>query len=82
MTIDEFNRLEKDQREKLLLNNGVYLLSRQEPEFIIDLYQMDSFYIEAFYHHGKKRLLYVRAFSHLDELAPYLADVKLNSLFT
>ena len=80
MTIEEFQVMEKCQREKLLFDDGVYLASRQEPEFVIDLYQIHSFYIEAFYHHSKKRLIYLRAFSTTDELTPYLLHVDLSPL--
>ena len=78
MTIDEFKILEKTQREQLLFHNGVYLASRQEPEFVIDLYQIDSFYIEAFYHQGKKRLIYIRAFSTTDDLLPYIMNIDIS----
>ena len=80
MTIDEFKVLERNQREKLLFDNGVYLSSRQEPEFVIDLYQIDSFYIEAFYHQGKRRLIYLRAFSTTDDLCPYIMHIDLEAL--
>ena len=80
MRLEEFKYLEKQRKIQLLFENGVYLCTRQEPEFTIDLYQIDSFYIEAYFHHGCEGPGYMRAFSSTDHLTPYLKDIDLSQL--
>ncbi|HEU4471038.1 MAG TPA: hypothetical protein VFR58_08145 [Flavisolibacter sp.] len=80
MKLREFKYLEKQRKIDLLSQSGVYLCTRQEPEFTIDLYQMDSFYIEAYYYHGCEGPGYMRAFSSTDFLEPYLNKINLTNL--
>lgn len=81
MTLTEFKQMQKESRETHLIDNGVYLLTRQEPEYYIDLYQLDKFYVEAYYHCGLNKLVYLRAFSTSEDLNPYLKQIDINGLF-
>jgi hypothetical protein len=80
MNIKEFKKLEKDKKQLHLFDSGVFLLTRQEPEYYIDLYYLDSFYVEAYYHCGLNKLIYLRAFTSTDELNPFLNLVDISSL--
>jgi hypothetical protein len=80
MKLEEFQYLNKSTKTQVLFDNGIYLSSRQEPEYTIDLYQIDSFYVEVFYHHGSKVIIYLKAFSRLEDLGPYLDDIDLSQL--
>jgi hypothetical protein len=80
MTIKEFKFLEKESKHHFLLDKGVFLLTRQEPEYYIDLYQLDDFYVEAYFHYGRNRLVYLRAFTNMEELYPYLKQVDISPL--
>lgn len=57
--------------------HGVYLCSRQEPEFIVDLYQINSFYVEAFYHERKNEIINLLTFSSTDPLKIYFSKIDL-----
>ena len=72
MTITEFNMLDCAQQEEWVLHNGSFIAVRQEPEFVIKLYQMNSFYVEFFYHQVKKTPTSIRAFTNIDFLEPYV----------
>ena len=81
MKIEEFKYLEKEQKKRLLFDNGVFLASRRETNYIIDLYQIDSFYVEAYHHEAELDVGYMRAFSSLEELSPYLHKIDISEIF-
>ena len=80
MKIEEFKYLEKETKKRLLFDNEVYLASRQESEFIIELYQIDSFYVEAYFHESDQEIGYMRAFSSIDDLIPYLGKIDISNI--
>jgi hypothetical protein len=45
-----FNTLSKADQADLLEAEGVYLSSRRESEYLIDLYQLNDFFVEVHYH--------------------------------
>ncbi|MGZ3861165.1 MAG: hypothetical protein ACXVMS_16635 [Flavisolibacter sp.] len=65
---------------KILAARAVYLVSRQEPKFFIDLYQLENFYVEVFYHRKNQNQLYVQAFTEVEKLQPYLQHIEISSL--
>jgi hypothetical protein len=81
MEVIDFKLLQKEAKKEVLFKKGVYLLSRVELLHEIDLYQIDSFYVEAFYPLGDTALQYLRAFSNTDELYPYFKFIDLATLF-
>jgi hypothetical protein len=46
----KFNTLSRADQADLLELEGVYVSSRHEAEFIIDRYQLNTFYVDVFYH--------------------------------
>lgn len=80
MKLEEFKYMEKESKKQLLFDNGTYLCSRNEPDYLIELYQIDSFYVEVFYTNHKKTIIYLRAFSNFSDLDPYLVQIKLPDL--
>jgi hypothetical protein len=77
ITFAAFNNLTLKQQLDLLCYEGIYLCSRQEPEFMIDLYQVDAYYIEAFYHRKTKKMISIRSFTSTDLLHPYFVNSSL-----
>jgi hypothetical protein len=45
-----FNTLSKADQADLLEAESVYLSSRRESEYLVDLYQLNDFYVEVHYH--------------------------------
>jgi hypothetical protein len=77
MTSSQFGMLSKLEKEKYILEKGRLIGMRQEPEFIIRLYQMDSFYAELYYHQIKNDAVYIRCFTDTNALDPYLNGIDL-----
>ena len=80
MTVKEFKCLKIQEKQQCLFDNGVYLISRDEAEYLIDLYQIDSFYTEAYYDKSSMTLIYLRAFSSIDDLYPYWKYINITPL--
>lgn len=74
ITFAAFKKLSQKQQLDLLCYEGIYLCSRQEPEFMIDLYQIDSYYIEAFYHRKTKKVISLRSFDSTNLLNSYFVN--------
>lgn len=61
-TFKLFNLLSKQEQADLLLEEGTYLHTRQEPEFLIDLYEIEGFFVEVYYHKRQDELIIVKSF--------------------
>ena len=72
-TIKLFNSLDKQEQADVLSEAGDYLYTRQEPEFIIDLYKVDGFFVEVYYHKRQEELIVVKSFQS-DEQPRNLAE--------
>lgn len=62
-----FNLLSKQEQADILLEEGKYLYTRQEPEFLIDLYSLDDFFVEVYYHKHQKNLTVIKSFYAKDQ---------------
>jgi hypothetical protein len=77
MKLKEFKYEIKERKKQLLFNNGVYLASRRQFDYTICLYQIEAFYVEAFFYDEFEEVGYMRAFSSVNELEPYLRKIKI-----
>jgi hypothetical protein len=68
MTLMEFNILDEAEQQEALWDKGVHIGERQESPYRIILYQLDSFYVEVFYHMEYNQIHQFRNFSSTDEL--------------
>ena len=57
-----FNLLNKQEQADMLLEEGAFLYTRQEPEFLIDLYKLEDFFVEVYYHKRQRSLIVVKSF--------------------
>jgi hypothetical protein len=80
MTPAEFDMLSIDDRETLVYLDGVFIAARQEPEFIIRLYQFNDFYVELFYHSVQDSPVCMRSFNNTILLEPYLKNIDISAL--
>lgn len=80
MTFEQFNLLDKTTQELLVHQQGIFLAVRQEPEFVIRLYQIDSFYVELFYHQVRQHPVCIKSFINPDKLHLYLNGIDLGFL--
>ena len=77
MNAAQFNLLSLGDQESLVHTEGVFIAFRQEPEFVIKLYQFESFYVELFYHQVRKSPVSVRSFTNTNRLDCYLNGIDL-----
>jgi hypothetical protein len=60
MNLKEISALSAGNIEQLVKQQGVYLSTRQEPKFFIDLYRLESLLIEIYYHHKQPEYNFVK----------------------
>lgn len=70
LTPNLFKSLTHRQQGDLLYRKGTYMHTAEEPEFIIDLYTLQDFYVELYYHKWKNRLVIVRSYYSKDSYQP------------
>lgn len=81
MNLEEFTSLKEVEKTMTVQQEGVQIGDRFEPEFFIALYQLEGFYVELFYHHTKKTVVYARSFTSTNGLKPYLDNINLEGLW-
>jgi len=76
MTYKEFNLL--SYQEKINeTKKATHIMSRNDEQYFIFLYQRKSFYIEVFYHRELNFISALQGFDDTEMLAPYLKKIDL-----
>lgn len=79
MTLYEFNAL--DELEQLqAVSNGSLLDFRKEGIYVINLYQLDGFYVEEYIHRETQSRHKYRSFSNTDQLDVYTRQIDIDNL--
>jgi hypothetical protein len=60
--------------------SGTHIGNHQDECHNILLYQIDSFYVEAYYNREHKELVRFRSFASSDQLSPYLEQIDIDKL--
>jgi hypothetical protein len=68
MVISTFYQLNYNEQADLLLNQGTFLQSREEGNFIIDLYELQDLLVEVYYQREDEELVSVMACETVDKL--------------
>lgn len=79
MTIDDFIAMDETTQAEALSGRSC-LLGRDEDKFKVLLYQVDSFYVEVFYHKEHREIKKLQPFEDTDLLAPYLSRIDISSV--
>lgn len=77
MTLAEFLHLDYPASVKAA-EHAVCLRGRADDQHLIMLYQLDSFYLEVFFHKATQRITAVEAFDDVERLAPYLDQIPIS----
>ena len=75
--LDEFNALD-EYGKTAALSQARFLADREENGLTVQLYSLDSFYVEVFRDIHASKTLRTRAFKNNELLVPYLAHIKFN----
>ncbi len=80
MTCQFFKGLSCSVQAAIIEEKGVYLTFRTNSILSVFLYQVDAFYVEAYFLHKEDRLMGIKSFEGTDRLDPYLKNIDLNQL--
>jgi len=76
LTLYDFNRLNTNEKAEAVWK-GTFLADRRDGGLTVQLYRLDAFYVEVFYHAGSNQIVEFRSFSSNNQLAPYLAPPRV-----
>lgn len=79
MTLYQFNLLDEMEQAEAVWS-GTHIGERKDGEHTILLYQIDSFYVEVYYHREYNVIKRMRSFSSTEQLAPYLGQIDIINL--
>ena len=78
----QFYQLSYQQQADVLLTNAVFLHSRIEDSFIVDLYELDDLLVEVFYQQENEDLVSVMAYNTPEKLRSLTGGVNLKPRLT
>ena len=79
MTLYQFIALDEQEQAEAVWD-AVFIADRQDEEHRILLYQIDSFYVEVYYHKEYNVIRRLRPFASTEQLHPYLYKIDLSAL--
>jgi hypothetical protein len=79
MTLYEFNALDQ-MRQAEAVWDGQFIDDREDQDHKILLYQVDSFYVEVYYHKQQNAIKRFRSFCSTDQLQPYLQRIDISRI--
>jgi hypothetical protein len=65
------------KQAEALWKHGVHISERQDGEYRLILYQIDSFYVEVWYHTEGNDIRKFRTFSSTTQLEPYFKNIDI-----
>jgi hypothetical protein len=80
MRLSEFILLNEDEKKATVLHRGVALAKRSSFDSTIFLFQLGSYYVEAYCNPENKAIEEYRMFDNVDLLQPYLEAIPLDNL--
>jgi hypothetical protein len=77
MILYDFDSLDEHGKAEAIWQE-TFLADREENGLILQLYSVDTFYVEVAYDNRAGRILRFRSFNNTQQLVPYLAHIKFN----
>ena len=78
MKLYDFKFLDDKSQAEVLFNYGVLIAERLYKDLIIQLYQINSFYVEVYYNAVFKMVQGINSFDNLTRLEPYLSSIDIS----
>ena len=72
LTLYDFNVMDERAQAEAVFTEGVYVDDRDEEGLKVQLYRLDSFYVEVFYDPVGNEIMRYRSFKSPGQLAPYV----------
>jgi hypothetical protein len=80
MRLSEFILLNEEEKKSAVYHQGVVLAKRSNFDSVVFLFQLGSYYVEAYCNASNKAIEEYTVFDNIDVLEPYLADISLDNL--
>ena len=80
MRLSEFILLNEQEKKLTVLHRGVLLAKRSSFESMVFLFQLGSYYVEAYCNPENKAIEEYRMFDNIEVLNPYLDAIPLDNL--
>lgn len=80
MKLSEFIVLNEAEKKHAVMNYAVALATRTSPGFIIFLFQLDSYYVEAYCNVGNKTIDEYCVLTGVNAIGHYLQGISIDGL--
>lgn len=80
MKLSHFIVLGEEEKKFTVLHEGVLIGKRANPNFMVFLFQLESYYVETYCNLVSRQIEEYRVFESPDGLAPYLQSISLDGL--
>ncbi len=80
VTIAEFNELNMDEKAWYLWHGASFLHVYQKDKYRINLFYLNDYYIELWYHIDGNKVENIRAFTSIELLEPFLNNISIDCL--
>ena len=80
MRLSEFILLNEDEKKSTVLHQGVLLAKRSSFDSMVFLFQLGSYYVEAYCNPDNKAIEEYIMFDNIDALMPYLDAIPIDNL--
>ena len=80
MKLSDFILLNEDEKKMTVLHKGVLVAKRNNFDFMVFLFQMGSYYVEAYCNPQNKAIEEYRVFDNINLLNPYLETIPIDNL--
>lgn len=80
MRLSDFILLNEAEKKSVVLHEGVLIAKRSEIDCMIFLFQLDTYYVEAYCNPTSKAIERYVAFGNTKWLTPYLESIQIDSL--
>jgi hypothetical protein len=80
MKLSDFILLNEDEKKLTVLHQGVLIGKRESFEYMVFLFHLGNYYVEAFCNAENKAIEEYRVFDNLRLLNPYLETIPIDNL--
>jgi hypothetical protein len=80
MRLSEFILLNEDEKRSTVFHDGVCLAQRTSFDSLVFLFQLGSYYVEAYCNPENKAIEEYIMFDNIDVLKPYLEAIPIDNL--
>jgi hypothetical protein len=80
MRLSEFILLNEEEKKSAVIHQGVLLAKRSKFDSMVFLFQLGSYYVEAYCNPANKAVEEYIMFENIDVLSPYLEAIPIDDL--